>query len=378
MRVSFPHMGNLWIGLKALFGLLGHDVVVPPPCSRRTLDLGVRHGPESICLPMKLNIGNFIEALELGADCLVMPGGVGPCRFGFYAHVEEEILKDLGFDFQMIVLDPPHGDWARFRRNLAPLIGSTPMTKVIRAAAFAWHKIHACDLLDRALLLWRGRTTNPKRITAVYREALEHIDEAGDLGTVTACVRRSLGAFRQIAADNPRPDEVLTVALAGEIYTVLEPFANLQVEELLADMGVMVKREIFADHWIIHHVVLAPLANQRLRLLVKQTRPFLNYFVGGHGLESVATARTAKDVDGVIHVLPFTCMPEIVAQSVMPKVSRERQIPVMTLVVDEHSAEAGLVTRVEAFVDMLRQRKRRGEVDEHTQTSMGSRALARR
>ncbi|HBT16035.1 MAG TPA: CoA protein activase, partial [Firmicutes bacterium] len=70
----------------------------------------------------------------------------------------------------------------------------------------------------------------------------------------------------------------------------------------------------------------------------------------GHGLESVAhsVAMAREGIDGIVHVLPFTCMPEIVAQSVLPQVSRDYQLPILTLVVDEHSAEAGVHTRLEA------------------------------
>jgi len=69
----------------------------------------VAHSPEFACLPLKINIGNFIEALEKGADTIVMAGGVGPCRFGYYGQVQKEILKDLGYDFEMIILEPPQG-----------------------------------------------------------------------------------------------------------------------------------------------------------------------------------------------------------------------------------------------------------------------------
>ena len=61
-------------------------------------------------------------------------------------------------------------------------------------------------------------------------------------------------------------------------------------------------------------------------------------------------ALAKEGVDGIVHILPFTCMPEIVAQSVLPLVSRDYQIPILTIVVDEHSAEAGIQTRLEAFV----------------------------
>ena len=50
-------------------------------------------------------------------------------------------------------------------------------------------------------------------------------------------------------------------------------------------------------------------------------------------------------------------MPEIIAQSILYKVSKDKQIPVMTVMLDEHSAETGFRTRVEAFVDLLNQKK---------------------
>ena len=50
-------------------------------------------------------------------------------------------------------------------------------------------------------------------------------------------------------------------------------------------------------------------------------------------------------------------MPEIVAMSILPTVAREKNIPVLTLVLDELSGEGGYLTRVEAFVDSLYQRK---------------------
>ena len=125
-------------------------------------------------------------------------------------------------------------------------------------------------------------------------------------------------------------------------------------------MGVVIRRQIWFSDWILHHVVLSTLRLKRDAHLFRLARPYLTHFVGGHGLESVAhtVAMAREGVDGVVHVLPFTCMPEIVAQSVLPQVSRDYSMPILTLVVDEHSAEAGVHTRLEAFVDLLKSRKR--------------------
>ncbi|MBC7326464.1 MAG: CoA protein activase, partial [Moorella sp. (in: Bacteria)] len=58
MKVTFPHMGHLWLVLKTALEGIGLEVVIPPPCTRRTLELGIRHAPESACLPLKVNLGN--------------------------------------------------------------------------------------------------------------------------------------------------------------------------------------------------------------------------------------------------------------------------------------------------------------------------------
>ena len=60
---------------------------------------------------------------------------------------------------------------------------------------------------------------------------------------------------------------------------------------------------------------------------------------------------------GVIQLAPFTCMPEIVAMQVLPAVTKDLAIPVLSLIIDEHAAEAGIRTRLEAFIDLLNYRK---------------------
>ena len=55
-----------------------------PYSSKRTLSLGTKNSPESICLPYKLILGNFIEAIEGGADYVAMISSPGCCRLGEY------------------------------------------------------------------------------------------------------------------------------------------------------------------------------------------------------------------------------------------------------------------------------------------------------
>ncbi len=71
----------------------------------------------------------------------------------------------------------------------------------------------------------------------------------------------------------------------------------------------------------------------------------------------------AKEYDGLIHLAPFTCMPEIVAQNIMP-VTKEK-IPVLTILCDEQTTKTGMLTRLEAFVDLLERKRRARPRNQH-------------
>lgn len=64
-------------------------------------------------------------------------------------------------------------------------------------------------------------------------------------------------------------------------------------------------------------------------------------------------------VDGVISLMAFGCGPDSLMTDTAQRHARKLgTTPFMSLVVDEHSAESGLVTRLEAFLDMVHFRKR--------------------
>jgi predicted nucleotide-binding protein (sugar kinase/HSP70/actin superfamily) len=154
--------------------------------------------------------------------------------------------------------------------------------------------------------------------------------------------------------------DTLKVGLVGEIYTVLEPAVNLEIERLLGEMGVEVIRSIYLSDWVMTNLILHTLRLRDDREHYRLAAPYLGHFVGGHGIETISTTimYARAGVDGVIQVAPLTCMPEIVAKSILPRVSLEENIPVLTLMLDEHSAEAGILTRLEAFCELLWARRR--------------------
>ena len=74
IKVAFPHMGTISIAWAAGLRKIGVEPYVPPYTSKKTLSYGTKNSPEAICLPYKLILGNFIEAIEGGADYVAMIG----------------------------------------------------------------------------------------------------------------------------------------------------------------------------------------------------------------------------------------------------------------------------------------------------------------
>ncbi|MEG6522642.1 CoA protein activase [Desulfotomaculum sp. 1211_IL3151] len=358
MKVTFPHMGYMYVSLRGLLEFLGIEVIVPPPCSKRTLNLGVKHSPEFACLPMKLNVGNFIEASELGADTIMMAGGCGPCRFGYYAYVENEILKDLHVNFDLVVMEPPEKHIGELLGRIRKITGNQPWLRVIQALRFGYLKAKAVDEIEKLSYQKRPRELVHGATDNALQQAIHEIDRAKtpkDLILAQAKAREIMAA---VGIDRERP--VLKVALIGEIYTLLEPFANVNIERHLGYLGAEIDRSMMLSEWINDHLFMGLIRNAPSSARFKKAAPpYLNHFVGGHGEETVGSAvwYAQQGFAGAVQILPFTCMPEIVAQSILPKVSEENGIPIMTLIMDEHSGEAGMITRLEAFIDLLKKKE---------------------
>ncbi|OWZ83976.1 2-hydroxyacyl-CoA dehydratase [Natranaerobius trueperi] len=352
MKVTFPHMGSLFLPMKSLFRSLELDIILPPPITQKTIEIGSKHSPEFACFPLKINVGNFIEALEEGADTIVMLGGVGPCRFGYYAEVQKRILKSLGYDFKMIVIEPPRGNLKEMLKELNLIRNNISWNKVLNSIQLTYKKIRLLDELDKKVKYVRPRTTYYREIDNIEKEFQDKVLNIESNSQLDELLEKTEKTLDQLINKNFEP---IKIALVGEIYMVLERTANMEIEKLLGESGAQVSRGIYLSDWIIDNVVCGSLGLSKNKEIKEAAKPYISRFVGGHGQETVGEAvlKAQEGYDGIVHLLPFTCTPEIIAQSVMPKVSKDLDIPFLTIVMDEHKGVAGLKTRIEAFTDML-------------------------
>jgi predicted nucleotide-binding protein (sugar kinase/HSP70/actin superfamily) len=298
----FPKLGDYAKSLNRLVeNCLGYKTMICPPITKRTVEIGAKHSPDTVCTPFKLIMGNFIESMDKGANVLIMPAF--GCRLGFYDLLHKQILTDLGYKFEMIALF----DYVATAQKLyQTLNGINPELT---------------------------REKFDAEINAVAKEIVEtdkHADEKRRKGTG------------------------IKIGLCGDLYSVIEPHGNCDIEKWLAKHNVN----------IVRYTDLTYLAKNMFDIprLISQSGGYVDYYIGGNANCTIAQAfKMVSDehVDGIIHMKAATCAPEITAMSILQNMSRDFNTPVMYLTFDTETSEAGLHTRLEAFLDMLEMKKER-------------------
>jgi predicted nucleotide-binding protein (sugar kinase/HSP70/actin superfamily) len=355
--ITFPHMGNQYIATKVLLEELGVDLIVPPQCSKETLNIGVKYSPESICLPLKVNMGNYIESINMGANTIVITGSCGPCRFGYYSIIQKELLNEAGYDIDVILLDPPQGDYKTFFDNIFKLTGTKNPYKILKALKRAIVVINAVDDLEETTYYKRPREKTKGTVDRYYDAFHKDVRTVYGYREVLQLIKDVKEKILSVEEDTA--GEIIKIGIIGEIYTIIEPFVNLNIEKKLGGLGVEIEKSLKISRWLNEHLFLNPLGLTSEKKTRKAAEPYLRTMIGGHARETIGYAvRYAKEgFDGVIQIYPLTCMPEIVAQGILPSVEKDHNIPYLCLIVDEMTGEAGYMTRLEAFVDLLRRRK---------------------
>ena len=356
MKITYPYMAYYSPVFQNLFEGLGNEVVPPPKPTRRTLDLATKYSPEFACLPLKILLGSYVEALDMGADTIISTGGVGPCRAGYYTLLQEKILRSLGYQFRVFTLEPPKGHVIQLLKTIKAFI-NVPPWKVLSAVRTTWAKLYHIDDLERVCHHQRPLETDVGTCTKILEEGVDAIDAANSVRDIRRAGAEYARRLNEVEIDEGR--RPLKVGVIGEIYVVLEPFANFNVIEVLNSMGVYAHRSIFLTDWTRENAILDAFRIKPEKAIRACAKPYLNEPVGGHGENSIGeTVRYGKlGYDGVIQLAPFSCIPEIVAKSILPKVSRDHNIPVMTLTLDEQTGIEGVTTRLEAFVDLMARRR---------------------
>ncbi|GAB6182169.1 acyl-CoA dehydratase activase-related protein [Desulfotomaculum defluvii] len=305
----------LW---KEFLEQLGAEVIVSDLTTKRILTRGVEHCVDEACLPIKLAFGHVQNLVDKGVDIIFLP------RMVSVAQREYICPKFLGFP-----------DMVRQNINNLPVVIDTTINLRKKQGNVKDFAQQVAAYFDKGFIKARlafGQAMNKQK---QYQDLLEQglfPEEA------MAILRGQERKFNKTNND-------LTIAVIGHPYNIYDPFISMNLLNRLNKMGA---RVLTADH------LTEEMIDQGVKKLPKKLFWTLSRRVTGGALHFHDNGK----VDGIIHVAAFACGPDSMTGELIERfIRREGRMPLLNINLDEHTGEAGIITRVEAFLDMVRWRR---------------------
>lgn len=348
--ISFPHLGNYYIPIKYMLKKITNcEIIIPDKNTKKTIETGSKYSPDDICMPFKYNLGNYIDALDKGADILIQAGG--GCRYGYYAELQEQILKDLGYNFEFInLLKNNHVSLLKLYKVSKRINPKLNIFKYIYYLIQGLLMIITMDKLDKYLREHMGLEKNKgsfEQLEKRYKYSLSK--ENLSIFKIIKLYYKYKKLYKEIPLHE---EDKLEILLIGELYSLMDMEASNNLERNLIKEGIKVYRYTNLTYLLIIKKFMR-------NILLFKGRKYLKYILGADGTESVVHAldHAKKGIDGIIHIKSFSCVPEINAMPTLSKISDDYNVPILYLSFDGENNISNIDTKIEAFKDMIKVKK---------------------
>jgi len=331
IKVGIPralHFYRYFPFWKKLLEELDVEIILSPPTNKKIVEEGVTHGFGELCIPVKLYYGHVLKLAREHPDV----------DYIFVPRYVAEV-KDAYFCPKFLSLP----DVIKILPEVPKILNFEVNVKEFPIATSAIE-------LGNEL----GRTQNQS--LNAYREAQKYFDEYHKFLRDGAPVNHAL---RLVERDRPftlpkkKHKGDIKFLLLGHAYNIFDTFINLDFQKKLQDQGV----EVLTIENLPESLFKEPvIINKRLRNYWKHEEEIMQsirYFL----------TKGRGEIDGVIFLISFACGPDSLISELIMRDMKVVGLPFLEIIMDEHSGEAGLLTRVESFVEMVRRKKKKLTMD---------------
>lgn len=300
----------------------GCEVLPSPPTNLSIMGMGTDICVDDVCVAVKVLFGH-VGYLQDKVDAVLVP-----------RLVSVEKRKYDTFTCPKLIAAP---DMVRF--SFPDLPALLEFTVDVSRAPWWWGCVRLGRELKAPLRVMAGAYAAAVREQRSYEGLLQR-------GILPAEALTRLGDGNGADLPSYLAEGDVTVAVVGHPYLLGDALVNKRLVHWLEASGARVLGSTMLTE--------AEVERQAGRF------PPLSWSYEKELLGAAASFLDRADVDGVIYLTSFGCGPDSL---VIEMVRREHDLPedriLLELVLDEHSAESGVRTRAEAFVDMLRYQKGR-------------------
>lgn len=349
-KIAFPQMGNYYVPVKYFLShILNAEIITPPNITSKTIEIGSKYSPEFVCTPFKYTLGTLIECCDMKADVLLQAGG--GCRYGYYSELQEQIIKDLGYNVEFInLVSQGKNDLKRIYKLFKKIDPKFNIFKSIYYAFIAFKMVKYMDKIDDYIRHNVGFEVEKNSFNNLNKKMLKKFSKIKSYFELRKEYKKYLKQFKNIKIN--KPNNHLKVGIIGELYTVMEPFSNYFLETELAKYNIEITRFTNAHYLLFEK-------KYKIKKEMKRVKQYIKYKMGADAADNIAHTEylCENNYDGIIHIKASFCTPEIGAMPIIDKIAKKYNIPVIFFSFDANTSEVGIKTRLEAFYDMLEMRK---------------------
>ena len=306
---------------KKLFDELNVEMILSSPTNKKLVEVGVMHGFGELCLPVKVYYGHVLQLINEHPDL----------DFLFVPRYVSE-LKESYFCPKWISLP----DVIKILPNCPKLLNFEVNVKEFPIATAVIELGKQLDKSQSASL-------------EAYKKAQKYYDEYLEFLRKGVSV---IHALRLVLRDVPfklpkrKSKGSIKFLLLGHAYNLFDTYVNLDFAKKLNDQDV----EVITIENLPEHIFKEPvIVNKKLRNYWRHEEEIMQairYFL----------TKGRNEIDGVIFLISFACGPDSLISELIMHDMKAVGIPYLAIIIDEHSGDAGLLTRIESFTDMIKRK----------------------
>lgn len=311
--MSFYHNYPFYHGF---FTDLGIKIVLSDVTTKETMTRGSALVVTETCLPIKVYIGHVLNLIDKGVDKILVPSiqSIAPKVYNCskIRGLPDLVRNVVKKDFTMIeaTLDKSekgHGLY-EFLKEMVEPFGITDMEKIKKASKAGWRTYNNFHIMSKS-----GMS---------YKKAMNYALQG------------------KVFIENQTKEFPISIALISHGYNIFDERTSMKIFDKLEKMDVRVYSSL-------------QLSNEQMDDGIKALREDM-YWANEREMTGAA-GHYLKDIkiDGIITLTAFGCGPDSLMIERITRRAKRFNKPLLNLTIDEQTGEAGFITRLEAFVDML-------------------------
>jgi predicted nucleotide-binding protein (sugar kinase/HSP70/actin superfamily) len=307
---------------KILFDSLNIETVVSPSTTEAIINKGIEFSVPEICVPIKVFTGHVAELIEKDVDYVLVPRMISISKNEYFCP------KFMGLPDMIKYTVPGAAD-----KILSPSIKSSSDSISNPKYYKEFKDIFGINFRDLRSAL------------KTAEKGWQNFRQLSKQGHILTDVYRILEG-EEISSQNYKQETGVdvTVGLLGYVYDVYDEYISMDIIDRLKKLGVNV-------------ITFEMLDEKEILNSIKFMKKHLFWTFSNKLLGAGYYFYNNPKVDGIIHVTAFNCGPDSIIGKILEIDSYKYKKPFMTIRVDEHTGENHLLTRIEAFVDMIRRKK---------------------